>query len=40
TVQKGRLNTAKLNVTNLSSGMYILEVYDGQKVLTTKLLKK
>ncbi len=39
-VQKGRLNTAKLNVTNLSSGMYILEVYDGQKVLTTKLLKK
>ncbi|MCG8237524.1 GEVED domain-containing protein [Tenacibaculum finnmarkense] len=40
TVQKGRLNTAKLNVTNLSSGMYILEVYDGQKVLTSKLLKK
>ncbi|SOS55578.1 M4 family metallopeptidase [Tenacibaculum finnmarkense] len=39
-VQKGRLNTAKLNVTNLSSGMYILEVYDGQKVLTSKLLKK
>ncbi|SOU85710.1 GEVED domain-containing protein [Tenacibaculum dicentrarchi] len=39
-VQKGRLNNTKLNVTNLSSGMYILEVYDGQKVLTTKLLKK
>ncbi|MCD8402368.1 M4 family metallopeptidase [Tenacibaculum finnmarkense] len=39
-VQKGRLNNSKLNVRSLTSGMYILEINDGQKILTTKLLKK
>ncbi|WP_394801786.1 T9SS type A sorting domain-containing protein [Tenacibaculum ovolyticum] len=29
-----------MNVSKLNTGMYILEVNDGQKVLTTKLLKK
>ena len=39
-VQAGRLGSSNINVTNLNTGMYILEVNDGQKVLTTKLLKK
>ncbi|WBX73719.1 GEVED domain-containing protein [Tenacibaculum pacificus] len=39
-VQIGRLNNSKLNITNLTSGMYILEINDGQKNLTVKLLKK
>lgn len=39
-VQSGRLSTSKLNVRNLNSGIYILEINDGQKIQTTKLLKK
>ena len=39
-VQTGRLDSSKINVSSLNTGMYILEVNDGQKSLTTKLLKK
>ena len=39
-VQSGRLNSSNLDVSRLNTGMYILEVNDGQKSLTTKLLKK
>ncbi|WP_275315112.1 GEVED domain-containing protein [Tenacibaculum bernardetii] len=39
-VQKGRLDSSNINVSNLNTGMYILEVNDGQKSLTTKLMKK
>jgi chitodextrinase len=39
-VQSGRLDSSNLNVSSLNTGMYILEVNDGQKSLTTKLMKK
>ena len=39
-VQAGRLESSNLDVTNLNTGMYILQVNDGQKSLTTKLMKK
>ena len=39
-VQKGRLDSSNINVSNLNTGIYILEVNDGQKLLKTKLLKK
>ncbi|WBX71258.1 GEVED domain-containing protein [Tenacibaculum retecalamus] len=39
-VQKGKLNSSNIDVTNLTTGMYVLEVNDGQKSLTTKLMKK
>ena len=39
-VDSGRLDTSNINVSKLQSGMYILEVNDGQKLLTTKLMKK
>ncbi|PKH49872.1 peptidase S8 [Tenacibaculum sp. Bg11-29] len=39
-VQSGHLGSSSINVSNLNTGMYVLEVNDGQKVLTTKLLKK
>ncbi|WP_051263799.1 M4 family metallopeptidase [Tenacibaculum ovolyticum] len=39
-VQSGHLDSSSINVSKLNTGMYILEVNDGQKVLTTKLLKK
>ncbi len=39
-VQAGKLDSSNLDVSRLNSGMYILEVNDGQKSLTTKLLKK
>ncbi|WP_422089873.1 GEVED domain-containing protein [Tenacibaculum ovolyticum] len=39
-VQSGYLDSSRINVSDLKTGMYILEVNDGQKVLTTKLLKK
>ncbi|TYP99879.1 putative secreted protein (Por secretion system target) [Tenacibaculum adriaticum] len=39
-VQTGRLDNANINVSKLQTGMYILEVNDGQKLLTTKLVKK
>ena len=40
TVQKGELTNGTINVSNLSLGMYILEVNDGQKSFKIKLLKK
>ncbi|CAM1350124.1 GEVED domain-containing protein [Tenacibaculum insulae] len=39
-VQKGKLNSANINVSNLTTGMYILEVNDGQKSLKTKIMKQ
>ncbi|OSY87004.1 peptidase S8 [Tenacibaculum holothuriorum] len=39
-VKAGRLDSGNINVSQLNSGMYILEVNDGQKSLTTKLVKK
>ncbi|MGG8498154.1 T9SS type A sorting domain-containing protein, partial [Tenacibaculum sp. TC6] len=38
-VQSGKLSST-LDVSKLNSGIYILEVNDGQKSLTTKLVKK
>ncbi|MGG8496242.1 GEVED domain-containing protein, partial [Tenacibaculum sp. TC6] len=38
-VQSGKLSST-LDVSELNSGIYILEVNDGQKSLTTKLVKK
>ncbi|WP_420551991.1 GEVED domain-containing protein [Tenacibaculum aiptasiae] len=40
-VKAGRLdNSRSLNVSNLNTGIYILEVNDGQKLLKTKIIKK
>ncbi|WP_422089875.1 CUB domain-containing protein [Tenacibaculum ovolyticum] len=39
-VQSGYLDSFSINVSSLKTGMYILEVNDGQKRLTTKLMKK
>ncbi|WP_299156216.1 CUB domain-containing protein [uncultured Tenacibaculum sp.] len=39
-VKEGRLDSRSLNVSNLNSGIYILEVNDGQKLLKTKIIKK
>ncbi|WGH74503.1 M4 family metallopeptidase [Tenacibaculum tangerinum] len=39
-VKQGRLNNSNINVSGLQTGMYILEVNDGQKLLTTKVFKK
>ncbi|WP_420551989.1 GEVED domain-containing protein [Tenacibaculum aiptasiae] len=39
-VQAGKLTSANINVSDLNTGMYILEVNDGQKLLKTKLMKK
>ncbi|CAM1350229.1 GEVED domain-containing protein [Tenacibaculum halocynthiae] len=39
-VLSGDLNSSILNVSKLNSGVYILEVNDGQKSLTTKFIKK
>ena len=39
-VQTGRLNSSDLNISKLNTGMYILEVNDGQKLLKTKIMKK
>ncbi|WP_299105860.1 GEVED domain-containing protein [uncultured Tenacibaculum sp.] len=39
-VKAGRLNGNNINVSDLNTGAYILEVNDGQKLLTTKLIKK
>ncbi|CAM1354669.1 M4 family metallopeptidase [Tenacibaculum ascidiaceicola] len=39
-VKEGRLKSSNLDVSKLNTGMYILEVNDGQKLLTTKLFKK
>ncbi len=39
-VQIGRLNSSNINISKLNTGMYILEVNDGQKLLKTKLMKE
>ncbi|MFD0992235.1 GEVED domain-containing protein [Tenacibaculum geojense] len=39
-VLSGKLDSGTLNVSALNQGLYILEVNDGQKLLTTKLVKK
>ena len=39
-VQAGRLDSSNLNISSLNSGIYILEVNDGQKLLKTKIMKK
>ena len=39
-VKSGALESSQLNISNLHTGMYILEVNDGQKLLQTKILKK
>ena len=39
-VQAGKLTSPNINVSDLNTGMYILEVNDGQKLLKTKLMKK
>ncbi|MFY7671888.1 GEVED domain-containing protein [Tenacibaculum sp. MEBiC06402] len=40
TVQKGEISNGAVNVSKLTSGMYVLEVFDGQKSLTTRIVKK
>ncbi len=39
-VQAGRLESSNLDVSRLNAGIYILEVNDGQKSLTTKIMKQ
>eukprot|EP01090_Pellita_catalonica_P007303 TRINITY_DN178_c0_g2_i1.p1 TRINITY_DN178_c0_g2~~TRINITY_DN178_c0_g2_i1.p1 ORF type:complete len:899 (+),score=171.25 TRINITY_DN178_c0_g2_i1:5299-7995(+) len=39
-MKSGRLNSSNIDVSKLNTGMYILEVNDGQKLLTTKVFKK
>ncbi|WP_299156214.1 GEVED domain-containing protein [uncultured Tenacibaculum sp.] len=39
-VQSGYLDASNLDVSNLNTGIYILEVNDGQKLLKTKIMKK
>ncbi|HSM62547.1 MAG TPA: GEVED domain-containing protein, partial [Gillisia sp.] len=39
-VNKGKLSDMELNVSNLAAGVYILEINDGQKVLTKQFVKK
>ncbi|MDE0536627.1 GEVED domain-containing protein [Tenacibaculum sp. L6] len=39
-IKSGILNTLDLDVSKLKTGVYILEVNDGQKLLRTKLMKK
>lgn len=39
-IQSGELNTTQLNITNLNSGLYILEVMNGMKVFKQKFIKK
>ncbi|PQJ21810.1 GEVED domain-containing protein [Tenacibaculum sp. SG-28] len=38
-VKEGDLDTY-INLANLNSGVYILEVNDGQKILTSKIMKR
>jgi len=39
-VKEGQLSDKKINVSNLNSGIYLLEVNDGQKIFKSKLIKK
>lgn len=38
-VKHGKLNRNNINVSDIKSGIYVLEVHDGQKSITTKLVK-
>ena len=38
-VKRGQLNRNNINVSDIKSGIYVLEVHDGQKSITTKLVK-
>ena len=38
-VKRGQLNRNNINVSDIKSGIYVLEVNDGQKSITTKLVK-
>ena len=40
TVQEGSLTSQRVDISKLNIGMYILEVNDGQKAFTTKLVKR
>lgn len=40
TIKSGDLKSTNVNVSELTQGLYILKVFDGQKVLRTKLVKK
>ena len=39
-LKSGKGNTHNINVSNLKPDVYILEVFDGQKTITTKLVKE
>ena len=39
-VKSGNLNQNEINVSSLKSGVYILEINDGQKTITKKFVKK
>ncbi|WP_430413120.1 endonuclease [Kordia sp.] len=39
-VKVGKLNTKTINVANLKAGMYILQINDGDEILTKKFMKK
>lgn len=40
TIKSGNIGGTTIDVSELESGLYIMEVNDGQKTLTTKLVKK
>ncbi len=40
TVQNGELSAEQIDISNLNSGIYVLEVNDGQKAHKSKLVKK
>ncbi len=40
TIMKGKLESQNINVSSLKTGIYILEVNDGQKTFKTKLIKE
>ncbi len=39
-VQSGTIERSAIDISKLNSGLYLLEINDGQKVFTTKLVKK
>ncbi|WP_299105857.1 GEVED domain-containing protein [uncultured Tenacibaculum sp.] len=40
TIKQGKLDSSTIDVSDLHTGIYILQVNDGQKTLTSKLMKK
>jgi bacillolysin len=40
TVKSGRLTNEKINVSSLQSGMYVIEVNDGEEVMTKRFVKE